>query len=433
MSNKLKVFEAFSGIGSQSMALRNLGINYEVVGISEIDRYGLVCYSAIHKNLIDDIDKKTDEYMYEYLSKKRVGINFSTNKNELPKKGDKLRQIYIADIKSNNLGDITLINEKDIPDHDFFTYSFPCKNISVEGKQDGFSEGGDTKSSLVWECKRIISLKKPKYMMMENVKNIVSYRHKPDFDKWCYWLNEQGYENYWAIYNSNSFGVPQNRERVIMMSVLKEYAKDIGFQCPLGNVNTKIKLLDILDNSNIEEYIIDKDYLEGFVEIIDSEKLENLSNNILSEFILYTNKEDEKDILNRCKHMPLYTSLDNVKLIVREATSLGYKIANVGDSINLNQKNSKTRRGRVGNNEAKTLDTSCNQAIVMCDYRLKKLSPIECWRLQGFKDEDFYKCNTVGIPVSKLYERAGRGITVPMLEEIFKNMFKEYIDVKEVN
>lgn len=424
--NKLKVLECFAGVGSQSMALRNIGVNYEVVGIMEIDKHALVGYSAIHRDLIDDLPKVTDEDMYDYLRKKNVGTNFSTGKNELPKKGEKLRQIYLADIKTKNLGDISLVDVNNIPEHDFMTYSFPCKNISNEGKQEGFEEGSGTQSAMLWECKKIIESKKPKFLMMENVMNIVSKRHKSYFDSWCNWLNGVGYKNYWKIYNGNDFGVAQSRERVIMISIREDLCDQINFIQPKSN-GKKQKLIDIVDYSTLDEYIIDIDSMKGFIEIIDNDLLEEIKNKVIDEGVLYTNKESQEIINKRNKYIPLYNDLNNSSLIVREATKIGFKVAEVGDSINLSQRNSKTRRGRVGKQKAKTLTTACEQAVVLQDYKIKKLSPLECWRLQGFKDEDYYKAEKAGIPKVNLYERAGRGIVVPMLEEIFKNLFKEYI------
>lgn len=147
---KIKVFEAFSGIGTQRMALRNLGIEHEVVAIAEIDKYALKSYEAIH--------------------------------------GD-----------CPNLGDISKIDPNTIPDHDLFTYSFPCQDISVAGKQKGLDMDSGTRSGLLWECQKVIAAKKPKYLLMENVKNLVGKKHKPNFDKWLDWLEEQGYTNYWQV------------------------------------------------------------------------------------------------------------------------------------------------------------------------------------------------------------------------------------------
>lgn len=119
--------------------------------------------------------------------------------------------------------------------------------------------------------------------------------------------------------------------------------------------------------------------------------------------------------------------MEDKKILIREATKKGYAEAEVGDSINLEQPNSKTRRGRVGKKRVNTLTTSCNYGIYDETYKIRKITPLECWRCQGFSDEDFFKVKEVGLPNSKLYERAGRGIVVPMLEEIFKNLFRGYI------
>lgn len=424
MSNKkLRVFEAFAGVGSQSMALRNIGVNYEVVGISEVDRYAILAYDAIHNDGIEAPKVSKDEMLKEFEDK-HICYNFSTDKSEIPKKVEEIKKIYDAHMRSKNYGDIRLINPVELPDFDMYTYSFPCKNISVEGKQDGFKEGKDMKSSLVWECKKIIEVKKPKYLMMENVKNIVSKRHKPTFDEWCEWLKKQGYTNYWKIYNSNKFNVPQNRERVIMISILDE---ENQFNFPYESEKC-IPIIDIIEKENIDKYIIPKDKTDGLVEVISKNKLKEIESVIMRDCILYTNKEHKSDINKRNKHFPLCSDSENdCVVLVREATQLGYKIANVGDTVNLNQKNSKTRRGRIGRQESKTLDTSCNQAVILEDFRIKRLSPLECWRLQGIKDEHFYKTQNIGLPESKLYERAGRAITIPVLENIFKMFLGEYI------
>lgn len=174
MQKKIRVFEAFSGYGSQSIALRNLGLPYEVVAISEIDKYAIQAYKAIHGEV-------------------------------------------------NNLGDISKINSKDIPQHDLFTYSFPCQDISLAGKQASFEEGSGTRSSLLWECKKIIESCRPKYLLMENVKNLISKKHKPNFDKWLLYLESLGYTNYWQILNSKDYGIPQSRERIFVISILDEH------------------------------------------------------------------------------------------------------------------------------------------------------------------------------------------------------------------
>lgn len=173
MKNKIRVFEAFAGYGSQSMALRRLGIDFEVVGISEIDKYAIQAYMAVH--------------------------------------GD-----------TPNYGDISKIDWSSVPDFDFLTYSFPCTDISTAGQQKGLAEGSGTRSSLLWECRKAIEAKRPKYLLMENVKNLVSKKFTPYLKEWIRFLEGQGYSNYTKVLNAKDFGVPQNRERVFMVSILGE-------------------------------------------------------------------------------------------------------------------------------------------------------------------------------------------------------------------
>ena len=160
----IKVFESFAGVGTQAMALKRIGIDYEVVGISEIDKFALKSYEEIHG-------------------------------------------------KVNNFGDISKINPNNLPDFDLFTYSFPCQDISMAGKQAGFDKDSGTRSSLLWECERIIRNKKPTYLLMENVKALTFKKNIVGFNSWLKNLEDIGYKNYWKVLNAKDYGVPQNRER----------------------------------------------------------------------------------------------------------------------------------------------------------------------------------------------------------------------------
>ena len=203
---KIKVFEAFSGIGTQRMALRNLGIEHEVVAIAEIDKYALKSYEAIH--------------------------------------GD-----------CPNLGDISKIDPNTIPDHDLFTYSFPCQDISAAGKGKGFEKGSGTRSGLLWECEKVIRAKKPKYLLMENVKNLVSKKFKPGFEEWLKALEEIGYTNYYSVLNAKDFGVPQNRERVFCVSILGDHEPYIFPE----KQELAIRLKDVLEDEVDEKYYLSEE------------------------------------------------------------------------------------------------------------------------------------------------------------------------------
>ena len=379
--SKLKVFEAFAGVGSQSMALRNIGIDYEVVGISEVDRYAIMSYWAIHHNgkIEYDYTNTTKKEILEEIANKNIAYNFSTYKSEIPKNDNKLIKLYNAHKVIKNYGDIRLINENELPIFDLFTYSFPCKNISTSGKQAGLKEGSNTQSSLIWECRRIIKSKRPKYLMMENVKNLVGEKHKPFFDLWCKELEDMGYNNYWKVLNGKHFSVPQNRERVIMISILKEYDK--GYEMPTTDKLPMKCIKDILTNDVDEKLYLNKKFILN----------NNYSNNkeIIISARLEDNRSDRSRIVNTNGIM--YT-LDSMNGGAREPKIL----VNKNDNINV---------------------------YSVSGYMVRKLSPLECWRLMGYSDEDFIKARDIGeLSNSKLYERAGRGIVVPMLEKVFEEL-----------
>lgn len=174
--NPLKVIELFSGIGSQRSALEKAGIPHKVVAISEIDKFALKSYNEMYNHCLDS--------------------------------GETI-----------NLGDITKIDPKDVPDCDFMSYSSPCQSFSIAGHMLGGEKGSGTRSSLLWEVEKLIESKKPKYLMLENVKMLVSKKFKHTFDDWLKVLDSIGYNTYWKVLNAKDFGVPQNRERECLLLV----------------------------------------------------------------------------------------------------------------------------------------------------------------------------------------------------------------------
>lgn len=214
----LRVFEAFAGYGSQSMALRNIGIEHEVVGISEIDKYAIMAYNATHG-------------------------------------------------ETKNYGDISMVNWAHVPDFDLFTYSFPCTDISNAGQQAGFEEGSGTRSSLLWECRKAIVEKHPKYLLMENVKAIQSKKFLPGLIKWQEFLSEQGYVNFIDILNAKDYGIPQNRERCFLVS----FMDSAWYQFPEPEPLT-LKLKDILEPSVKEKYYLDQSRVDKFIAGLSDEK-----------------------------------------------------------------------------------------------------------------------------------------------------------------
>lgn len=205
----MKVLSLFSGIGAFEKALDRLNIDYELVAFSEIDKYATKSYCAIH------------------------GVD-----------------------ESMNLGDITKVDENSLPkDIDLITYGFPCQDISLAGKQKGMfnDDGTQTRSGLFFEALRIIEATKPKIAIAENVKNLTGKKFKEQFELVLKSLEEAGYSNYWKVLNAKDYGIPQNRERVFIISIRKDIDKGYEFPEPFP---LKLRLKDMLDDEVDESFYI---------------------------------------------------------------------------------------------------------------------------------------------------------------------------------
>lgn len=440
----LKVFEAFAGYGSQRMALRNLAqiggnLNYESVGILEIDPHAILSYANIHDNLNSvEIEYPTKEEMFSFLENKNIGCDFKTGKVKLPKQEKKLKDLYRATVLSKNFGDVCLINPKDLPDMDLFTYSFPCTDISVAGKQEGIVKG-QTRSGLLYECEKIIETKRPKYLLLENVKNLVGKQFKSEFDEWLKYLETLGYSNYWQVLNAKHYGIPQNRERVFVVSILNDENEDYTF--PQG------KELDSRLKSVLETQVEDKYYLSEEIQkrfkpscnfgqgnivgttapefrTIGQRDLCYQENSVMGTLVA-TDYKQPKQIVEKISN-----DLKEEKHIIGipQATKEGYIEMELPGICDLTYPNSKTRRGRVQDKGAccPTLTTGkkdvCYIDVHGDEYRVRRLTPLECWRLMGCSDEDFYKAQEYNSD-TQLYKQAGNSIVVPVLEGIFKQLF----------
>lgn len=598
--NPLRLIELFAGIGSQTQALTNIGIAHKVVAISEIDKYAIQSYEAMHG-------------------------------------------------KANNLGDIRKIEE--LPDADLWTYSFPCQDISVAGKGAGIKEG--TRSGLLFEVERLLRVASekgtlPKYLLLENVKNLVSKKFKADFDKWLDFLAELGYTNYWKVLNAKDYGIPQNRERVFCVSIRGEHkpfvfpkpkeltirlrdmidemveekfylkentirsilrstfnsrrdsirpgdglantllARDWrGPQCvQVGEVvgekwdkmhdiskrvyepdgiaptvhcqqggNTELKIAEdfvlgglqkhqtprtdgisptlteamgkgggqtpiIIDTAEPKERFYKQAFEtlkeneckigdtidafnkkvnksgvcptlttrpEGFKTailpvvgamrgrnpedpsdrtagvpteqrleinekglcnalttvqkdnlVIEEDKTDYVSrrynefieeNGYVPEMFVAYNKTEIKDVAptltGQCSSPSGSSAVLKLETPVKVnvANKKGYEEANPGDYVNITYPGSKTKRGRVGNGVAHTLTCGDGNAVITENVRIRKLTPRECLRLMGWKDEQIDKIVAAKISGTQQYRQAGNGIVVQVLESIFKALF----------
>lgn len=341
--SKLRVLENFAGYGSQSIALDNLNIENEVVGISEIEPDAIIAYAAIRGcNLNKAINISTDD-MKKILMDKNVGYDFQKNKSKIPRmKKDKLIQLFNADQFSKNLGDISIIKPQDVPQHDLFTYSFPCQDISVSGKMQGI-ERGQTRSGLLYECEKIIEYCRPKYLLMENVKNLVGKKFKPQFNDWLEYLESLGYTNYWKVLNAKDFGIAQNRERVFVVSILG----DENYEFPNGFKLEK-RLKDFLEYSVDDKYYLSEEIQKRFKQT----KVDDGINNIIGTTAPEFRTIGQRDLVYSQEGTMVAlvaTDYKQPKQIVEipQATKKGYAELEIPGIADLSFPNSKTRRGRV--------------------------------------------------------------------------------------
>lgn len=216
----LRVVTLCSGYDSQLMALRNVGVPYECVAWSEIDTYAIRAHNAVFPEIAD-----------------------------------------------RNLGDMTKIDWSKVPDFDLLFYSTPCTDFSNAGKQAGGTEGSGTRSSILWYTRYAILQKKPKYLIMENVKALVSEKFRPLFLKWCDELTSYGYTNFAEVLNAKDYGIPQNRERIFLVSILGE----AWFNFPQKQ-ELKLRLKDMLEDKVAEKYYLPQDKVNQFVDGLDNDK-----------------------------------------------------------------------------------------------------------------------------------------------------------------
>ncbi|MBU6001255.1 DNA cytosine methyltransferase [Lactococcus lactis] len=269
---------------------------------------------------------------------------------------------------------------------------FPCQSFSIAGKREGFLN--QTKGTLFFEVARAVKQIKPRFVFLENVKGVTQSRQGNTFRTILNTFDELGYDVEWRILNSKGFCVPQNRERVYIIGHLRgDSGREVfPFFRENGEINQSI--INVVGNTDKPEQTRHGDRGRVFG-----------TDGLIGTLQASDYKEPKK-------------------VMVKEATKKGYDTATVGDSININQPNSKTRRGRVGHRIANTLVTGSEQATLTSGYRIRKLTPRECWRLQAFPDELFDKAQQAGLSDSQLYKQAGNSVTVNVIEYI-GNLLKE--------
>lgn len=360
---KLKVLELFGGIGACSTALKRLNINYEIVDYVEIDKYAVKSFNAIH------------------------------NTNFEPQ-----------DISNWN---------KDIK-VDLIMHGSPCQDFSLAGKQAGGDEGSGTRSSLMYETIRIVEKLRPKYVVWENVKNLLSKTHKHNFDNYLKTLEELGYTNYYQILNAKDYEIPQNRERVFTISILNNSK---NFEFPVKQ-ELKLKLKDMLDKEVDEKYYLSEKMINYIT--ADNEKWSgNNKESIINRDIATTINTGEGSRRCDASNYVCNDVENNFNLKIKNATKQGYLEAHEGDGVYIT--NIDKKRGTVQKEMIPTLKINLDIGVVVKNLKIRKLTPKECFRLMGFNDEEFERAAKVNSN-AQLYKQAGNSIVVNVLQAIFKNL-----------
>nr|DAS21159.1 MAG TPA: Cytosine specific methyltransferase [Caudoviricetes sp.] len=366
------------------------------------------------------------------------------------------------------LHDITTVSDdtiRGIGHVDVICGGFPCQAFSIAGHRRGFE---DTRGTLFFEIARFASILKPKLLFLENVKGLLNHDKGNTFKTIIGALDELGYDVEWQVLNSKNFGVPQNRERVFIIGHLRGQRTRNVF--PLGRESQSTSSQSVVKIGNVnpsgngmngEVYQAD-----GLAPTLTTNKGEGQK---IAIPVLTPDRTNKRQNGRRFKTdgEPMFTltaqdrhgvvvgneikrfgtiepnfnqsgvvyETDGIaptirayqggglepKIRVKEATSQGYAEAEIGDSVNLSHPNSKTRRGRVGKQIANTLLTGESQGVVEPDFRIRKLTPRECWRLQGFPDWAFDKAKEVNSN-SQLYKQAGNSVTVNVIAAIAKEL-----------
>ena len=279
MSNKIELTcnILFSGIGCQERGIKNTGLfDVKVLSTSDIDKEAVVSYAAIHCGLTPEMidtynNYPTREEMAQYLTDINLGYNPEKNKpydwfKLAKRKNNDINKYWLACHLSHNKGDINKIQS--LPYADLWTISFCCQDISVAGKMRGLKPDSGTRSSLLWENIRLLKTAKennelPKFLMFENVKNLVSKKFINDFNDLLAVLDELGFNSYWQVLNAKNCGVPQNRERVFVISIRKDIDNGkFEFPKPFDN---GLRLKDVLEDNVDDKFFLSQNTIKRFI------------------------------------------------------------------------------------------------------------------------------------------------------------------------
>lgn len=476
----------FSGIGCQERGFENSGLfDIKVLNTSEINKESVLSYAAIHCNMTNEMVQNYQEYppreeMAQYLVDINLGYIPEKDKHFdwfklVKKKNTDLEKCWLACKLTKNRGDIRKI--KELSYADFWTSSFPCTDISISGKMKGFAPDSQTRSSLLWETVRLLKKSKdnntlPKYIMIENVKNLVSKKFIGDFNNLLEIFDDLGFNSYWTIINGKNCGVPQHRERVFVIAIRKDVdTHKYEFPIPF---DTGIRLKDVLEKNVDEKYYLSDiaikklklfDEVKGNdIKVAGSlnpdknvqDKTRILYTNGLSQALRATDYKDPVKIISG-----INKSTKDTKIIeyanciasredrgVSNSKSEGTAVLKQVGQIYEMRKEPNPQAGRIyssqclsptldtcngGNRMPKILEnrlthTSSNSVGIVKDIRIRKLTPRECYKLMGLTFEDCDRAKSIGVANTHLYKQAGNGIVTNCCKLLAEHLYKAQYD-----
>lgn len=401
---ELKVKSQFTGIGAFEAALRNIGANFKVVGFSEIDKHAIKSYCAIH-----NIDE------------------------------------------SLNYGDISKIEKGKLPDFDILVGGSPCQSFSVAGHRKGFE---DTRGTLFFQYIETLKEKQPKYFVFENVKGLINHDKGNTLNVMAQSFSEVGYRIDMELLNSKYFRVPQNRERIYIIGIREDLVEnsqwsiDAKNNAVMSKGKRRLNDLDIKTfNFNwpkqnevstvlreiLEEYVDDKYYLSqektnSLVEQLENQKNMNMPSTepVMLGHVDLKGHDAIKRVYSSSGISPTLTTMGGGHREPKFAVEKKVRAVLTPDREEKRQNERRFKEDGEASFTVNTIDIHGDAIGNYPKYRIRKLTPLECWRLQAFDDEDFEKAMVAGISSSQLYKQAGNSITVTVLEEIFKELLNTY-------
>lgn len=472
---ELKVFAAFSGLGMQELGIHMSNVyDYDWVHsiTSEVEPNVIIARACSNNfgNEIDEheVDEITKELrptqMAEYLRWLNIGLGEKDwFKYTNGKKLEYLKKLYVSCIATNNVGDINNchIDER----YDMLIYSFPCQNLSLAGKQEGFgTEVKRTRSGQLYQIERILSeiedvKERPNTLLLENVAPLIG-KFKPQFDDWCERLSQLGYNTYYQKINAKYCGnIPQNRERVFALSIRKDLDNgNFHFPQPFDD---GMRLCDILDDKVDEKYYLSEKIQKRF-KITDPTLQKNVIGDTMPDFRTIGERDavynvngvmgaltatDYKQPKQVAEIHQIGTTKTGKEKWDNPQTERVYGVDGLAPTLNTCQGGRReahiaeaiAMRGRynadgttsqhleVGSDTANALTTVQKDSMVLeSNYRIRKLTPRECWRLMGLTKEMCDKASAFGISDSSLYKIAGNGLCTNVVSLIIQHLYKAY-------